>query len=394
MRDYYEILGVSRAATTVEIKKAYRTLAMQNHPDRNPGDAAAEARFKEAAEAYEVLGNDEKRVRYDRFGHAGVRGAAGGAGGPGFNDFGDIFDRFRDIFEGAGTQGGFGDMFGGGRTRRGPQKGRPGSDLRIKLSLTLEEIAEGVEKNVKVRKFVACGVCEGTGAEGGEEESGYDVCTTCNGVGEVQRVTRSVFGQFVSVQPCPACGGEGRLLRKPCQNCKGEGRERGEETITIQVPPGVLEGNFLTMRSAGNAGVRAGSPGDLRIEIEEAEHEHLVREGLDVFHDLVLSLPDAALGTEVDIPTLKGASRLTIDAGTQSGKILRMRGRGLPELGTNRRGDQLVRVRVWTPQRLSAEETALLERLRESPAFKPGAVPNGHANGRSFFSKVKDAFTT
>ncbi len=393
MRDYYEILSVSRTATAVEIKKAYRSLAMANHPDRNPGDREAEARFKEAAEAYEVLSNDEKRARYDRFGHAGVRGANGG-GQQGFTDFSDIFDRFRDIFEGGGVQGGFGDIFGGGRTRRGPQQGRPGSDLRIKLPLTLEEIAEGVEKNVKVRKFVACSVCEGTGAEGGEDAKGasYDTCETCNGVGEVQRVTRSVFGQFVSVQPCPTCAGEGRILKDPCKNCKGEGRERGEETITIQVPPGVLEGNFLTMRGAGNAGVREGVPGDLRIEIEEIAHEHFVREGLDVFYDLVLSLPDAALGTEVDIPTLKGASRLTIDAGTQSGKILRMRGRGLPELGSSRRGDQLVRVRVWTPQRLSADETALLERLRESPAFKPGAPTNGNGHGKSFFSKVKDVF--
>ncbi len=388
MRDYYEILGVSRTATVVEIKKAYRVLAMQYHPDRNPGNAEAEKRFKECAEAYEVLSNPDKRERYDRFGHAGVRGAGGG--GPQFTDFGDIFDRFRDIFESGGASGGFADMFGGGRTRRGPQQGRPGTDLRIKLPLTLEEISEGVEKNVKVRKFVACAACEGSGAEGGVAAAeAYDVCATCNGMGEVQRVTRSVFGQFVSVQPCPTCGGEGRLLRQPCRVCKGEGREKGEETIAVQVPAGVFEGNFLTMRGAGNAGVRGGAPGDLRVEIEEIEHEHFLREGLDVFYDLVLSLPDAALGAEVDIPTLKGTSRLTIDAGTQSGKILRMRGRGLPEYGSNRRGDQLVRVRVWTPQRLSADETALLERLRHSPAFTPGAATNG--GSKSFFSKFKDA---
>lgn len=383
MRDYYEILGVARTADAVEIKRAYRKLALQYHPDRNPGDAEAEARFKEAAEAYEVLSDADKRARYDRFGHAGVRNGNGGAP---FHDINDIFSAFSDIF-GGGTI--FDDVFQGGARARGPRQGRPGSDLRIKLPLTLEEIAEGTDKKIKVRKFATCEVCEGSGAEGGA--AGYTTCPTCNGVGEVRQVTRSVFGQFVSVQPCPACHGEGRLVQHRCGACAGEGRTKVEETLTITVPPGVVEGNYLTLRGAGNAGLRGGAPGDLRVEIEEIPHEHFTREGLDVFLDLHLSFPDAALGTEVEVPTLKGKAKLQIDAGVQSGKILRMRGRGLPDLHGNRYGDQMVRLHVWTPRALTPEEARILEQLREAPSFQPR--PEAEPERKSFFSKVKDAFS-
>ncbi len=387
MRDYYEILGIDRSASQDELKRAYRKMALQYHPDRNPDDAEAERKFKEAAEAYEVLSDAQKRQRYDRFGHAGVRGN-GGAGQPGFQDINDIFSAFSDIFGGSGTI--FEEVFAGqggrGRRRRG---GRTGSDLRIKLPLTLEDIAEGTEKKIKVRKFVVCETCEGTGAQDGE--AGYDACSTCHGTGEIRQVSRSVFGQFVNVQPCPACQGEGRTIRNTCRDCGGEGRQKGEETITITVPAGVLEGNYLTLRGAGNAGLRAGPAGDLRVEIEEVPHEHFTREGLDIFHDLYISFPEAALGTEVDVPTLKGRARLQIDAGVQSGKILRMRDRGLPELNSIRRGDQMIRVHVWTPLRLTEEERSALESLRESESFQP--KPEKEDRRRSFFSKVKDVFT-
>lgn len=388
MRDYYEILGVDRNASPDEIKKAYRKMALQYHPDRNPDNPEAEARFKEAAEAYEVLSTPEKRQRYDRFGHAGVRGNGAQGPGAGFQDINDIFSAFSDIF-GGGTI--FDEMFTGtrGQGRRGPRHGRPGSDLRIKLPLTLEEISEGTEKKIKVRKFVACEVCKGSGAEGGA--AGYTVCGTCQGSGEIRQVTRSVFGQFVNVQPCPVCHGEGRTIQHPCPECRGEGRLKGEETISINVPPGVLEGNYLTLRGAGNAGLRGGVAGDLRVEIEELPHEHFTREGLDIYYDLYISFPDAALGTEVEVPTLKGRARLQVDAGVQSGKILRMRERGIPELNSGRRGDQLVRVHVWTPLHLSAEDEALIEQLRRSPAFEP--KPDRIDERKSFFSKVKDVFS-
>jgi len=388
MRDYYEILGVERDASAIDLKRAYRKLALQYHPDRNPGDKEAESMFKEAAEAYEVLSTPEKRERYDRFGHAGLRGGAGAANGPGFQDINDIFSAFSDIFGGNGSI--FDEVFGGrgrgGRTRR---QGRPGSDLRIKLSLTLEEVAEGTEKKIKVRKYTACTTCDGLGAADGE--AGYATCTTCQGAGEIRQVTRSVFGQFINVQACPTCQGEGRIIKNRCETCSGEGRVKGEETITINVPRGVLEGHYLTLRSAGNAGLRGGPPGDLRVEIEEHKHEHFTREGLDIYHELYLSFPDAALGTEVEVPTLKGRARLQIDAGVQSGKILRMRSRGIPELNTSRFGDQMVRIHVWTPSNLTEEEEKLLEKLRHSPSFTP--VPDEKGDARSFFSKVKDVFS-
>ncbi len=389
MRDYYEILGVERSASADDLKKAYRKLAMKYHPDRNPGDSDAEARFKEAAEAYEVLSNPEKRQRYDRFGHAGVRGNGGQGPGAGFQDINDIFSAFSDIFGSGGSI--FDDVFGGGaargrRTRRG---GRPGSDLRIKLPLTLEEISQGVEKKIKVKKQTPCEECSGRGVK--DENEGYATCQTCQGAGEVRHVTRSVFGQFVNVQPCPTCRGEGRIIRDRCPACSGEGRVKSEETISINVPAGVVEGHYLTLRGAGNAGIRGGEPGDLRVEIVELPHEHFTREGLDIFYDLHISFPDAALGTEAEVPTLKGRARLQIDPGIQGGKVLRMRDRGLPEVHGSRRGDQMVRVHVWTPRGLSDEERASLESMKESEAFRP--APDAADDRKSFFSRVRDVFS-
>ena len=389
MRDYYEILGVDRAASPDDIKKAYRKLAMQHHPDRNPGNAEAETRFKEAAEAYEVLSNPEKRQRYDRFGHAGLRGNGAQGGQAGFQDINDIFSAFSDIFGSSGSI--FDEVFGSQqRARRGGVRGgRPGSDLRIKLPLTLEEITEGVEKKIKVRKFTPCGECAGKGVE--DEKEGFVACQTCQGSGEVRQVTRSVFGQFVNVQPCPTCRGEGRIIKNRCAACTGEGRIKGEETISINVPAGVLEGHYLTLRGAGNAGIRSGEPGDLRVEIEELPHEHFKRDGLDIYYDLHLSFPDATLGTEVEVPTLKGRARVQIDPGVQSGKVLRMRERGLPDLESTRRGDQMVRIQVWTPRTVTDEERAALEKWRDSASFKP--EPGARDDKRSFFSRVRDVFS-
>ncbi len=380
--DFYEILGIDRDASPEAIKKAYRKRAMESHPDRNPGDTEAERRFKEAAEAYEVLSNADKRARYDRFGRQGLGGGASG-GGAGFNDISDIFSAFSDIF---GQDPRFsGGGFGGQRRRRG--QGRPGSDLRVRLELTLEEIAEGVERQLKLRKFIACDTCDGSGAENGD--AGFETCPTCAGQGEVRSVTNSILGQFVNVQPCPTCAGEGRIVVEKCSVCEGEGRAKGEETITVEVPAGVSGGHYLQIRGAGNAGVRGGAPGNLRVEINETDHEDFARDGLDVLHDLHLSFPDAALGTEVEVPTLRGRAKLRIDAGIQSGRVLRMRGRGLPEIGGGRKGDQMVHVHVWTPQSLSPGLTEALEQLRLEPEIAP--KPESREK-RSFFSRVKDAF--
>jgi molecular chaperone DnaJ len=387
MKDYYEILGVNRSASTDEIKKAYRRMAMQYHPDKNPGDQEAESRFKEAAEAYEVLSDPDKRQRYDRFGREGLRGGANGFGAHGFTDINDIFEAFSDIFGG----GPFEDVFGGQQRRsRSRSGGQPGSDLRIKLPLTLEEIADGVEKKIKVKKLVPCEDCGGTGAEDGKPD--YDVCQTCNGTGELRQVSRSVFGQFVNVRTCPTCRGEGRKLRSTCKTCAGEGRVKGEEVIPVTVPSGVSEGNYFRIRGAGNVGVRGGPAGDLLVEVKEEQHEIFIRDGNDIYYDLYLSFPDASLGAEVDVPTLHGSARVRVDEGIQSGKILRMRGKGIPDLDGRAQGDQMVRVHVWTPQNLSKEERESLEALRGSESFVP--KPEKESGGKSFFSRVKDVFTS
>jgi len=379
--DYYDILGVSTDASQKEIKKAYRKKAMEYHPDRNPEDPDAEQKFKRAAEAYDVLSDPDKRQRYDQYGHAGL-GQNGGrrGGGAGFQDISDIFDAFNDIFGGARQRG-----------RSSRRRGRPGSDLRITLPLTLEEIAEGTEKNINIRKFVACETCDGTGAEGGMDGENYVMCPKCDGTGEIRQVSRSVFGQFVNVQACPRCNGEGRIIEDPCDDCGGEGRMEGEESINVSVPAGVMEGNYLTISDAGNAGIRGGLAGDLRIEIKEKPHDDFVRDGLDIYHDLYLSFPEAALGTEVEVPTLKGKARLQIDAGVQAGKILRMRERGIPDLNGSGRGDQMIRVHVWTPRELDGEERELLEKMQGRPHFQP--KPTEEKPKKSFFRKIRDVFS-
>lgn len=376
--DYYDILGVESDASQDEIKKAYRKKAMEYHPDRNPDDPDAEQKFKEASEAYDILSDPETRQRYDRYGHAGL-GQDGGAGRRGFHDIEDIFSAFDDIFGGRG----------GRRSRR--QRGRPGSDLRVTLPLTLEEIAEGTEKNIKVRKFIECETCDGTGAEGGLEGENYVMCPKCDGTGEVRQVSRSVFGQFVNVQACPRCNGEGRIIENPCNECGGEGRMEGEETISVTVPAGVMEGNYLTISDAGNAGIRGGVSGDLRIEIEEKPHEDFVRDGLDIYHDVYLSVPEAALGTEVEVPTLEGRARLEVAPGVQAGKILRMRNRGIPDLEGTGKGDQMIRIHVWTPQELSDSEREMMERLQHHDNFQP--QPDETKPEKSFFSRVSDVFS-
>lgn len=378
-RDYYDVLGVDSDASQDEIKKAYRNKAMEFHPDRNPDDPEAEQKFKEASEAYDVLSDPNTRQRYDRYGHAGLGRDGGGGASRGFHDVEDIFSAFDDIFGGRGRR----------RSRR--QRGRPGSDLRVTLPLTLEEIAEGTEKNIKVRKFLQCETCDGTGAEGGMEGENYVMCPKCDGTGEVRQVSRSVFGQFVNVQACPQCNGEGRIIENPCDECGGEGRMEGEETISVTVPAGVMEGNYLTISDAGNAGIRGGVPGDLRIEIEEEPNDHFVRDGLDIYHDVHLSFPEAALGTEVEVPTLKGRARLEVEPGVQAGKILRMRNRGIPDLEGSGKGDQLIRIHVWTPKELSDSERDMMERLQHHDNFQP--QPDEVNTEKSFFRRVSDVFS-
>jgi len=382
--DYYDILEVDQDASEEEIKKAYREKAMEYHPDRNPDDPKAEKKFKQASEAYEVLSDPQKRRRYDRHGHAGL-GQDGGrrAGrGAGFHDIEDIFSAFDEIFGGAG---------GGRRRRSKRQRGRPGSDLRVTLPLTLEEIAEGVEKELQIQKYVQCETCDGTGAEGGMAGENFAMCPQCDGTGELREVSRSVFGQFVNVQTCPRCNGDGRIIEDQCSDCGGEGRRKGEESISVNVPPGVMEGNYLSVSGAGNAGKRGGATGDLRIEIKEKEHSDFVRDGLDIYYDVHLSFPEAALGTEVDVPTLDGEARLEIEPGIQAGKVLRMRNRGIPDLDGTGRGDQMIRVHVWTPQELTEEEEDVLRDLQTHPNFQP--QPSTQNGEKSVFEHVSDVFS-
>lgn len=379
-RDYYEILDVSKSADTAEIKKAYRKMAVKYHPDKNPGDKEAEEKFKEAAEAYDVLSNSDKRARYDRFGHQGAASSAGGGGyyGGGMN-MEDIFSQFGDIF----GQGGFGGF--GGQSQSQGRRVQKGSNLRIKVKLTLEEIAKGVEKKIKVNKFVPCKVCSGSGAEKG---SSFTTCSTCRGQGRVTRITNTILGQMQTASTCPSCEGEGKIVANKCKSCHGDGIVRDEEVISLNIPTGVAEGMQLNVAGKGNSAPRGGIPGDLIVSIEEVEHAELKRDGNNLYYNCYVSFVDATLGTTIEIPTLDGKAKFKIDAGTQSGKVYRLRGKGLPEVNSYDRGDLLVDVNVWTPQTLSSEEKVMLEALREAPNF----APQPGKKEKSFFDRMKEYF--
>jgi molecular chaperone DnaJ len=390
-RDFYDVLGVAKSASAEEIKKAYRKMAIKYHPDKNPGDKQAEDNFKEAAEAYEILSNAEKKQRYDHYGHAGVGGASGGGGagyGGGGMNMEDIFSQFGDIFGNGGGGGGspFDSFFGGGgQQSRGGRRVAKGSNLRIKVKLTLEEIANGTEKKIKVNKQVSCKTCDGTGAK---DKSSVSTCKTCGGSGAVRRVTNTILGQMQTSSTCPTCNGSGQQITSKCTVCHGEGTTRGEETISINIPAGVSDGMQLSMSGKGNAAPNGGVPGDLIILIEETPHESLKREGNNVVYDLHVSIIDAALGFSAEVPTIDGKAKIKIEPGTQSGKLLRLKGKGIPEVNSYHRGDEIIHVNIWTPKALSAEERAMLEKLRESPNFKP----QPGKNDKSFFEKMKEYF--
>jgi molecular chaperone DnaJ len=384
-RDYYEILGITKGASADEIKKAYRKVAMQFHPDRNPGDKAAEEKFKEAAEAYEVLSDADKRAQYDRYGHAGVQGNGRGFSGGSNMNMDDIFSQFGDIF----GDDIFGSFFGGGRrggAGGGRARGVRGSNLRVKIKLNYEEIAKGVSKNIKVKKYVSCNTCSGSGAK---DKNSVQNCSTCGGSGQVRRVSNTFLGQMQTVTTCPTCNGEGSIVTAKCPVCKGEGRVYGEETVTIDIPAGVQEGMQLSVGGRGNAGERGGPPGDLIILIEEEQHPELHRDGLNVAFELHLSFTDAVFGLQAEVPTIDGKAKIKIPPGTQSGKIFRLKGKGFPGVNSYERGDQLIHINVWTPQHVSPEEKIVLEKLNESPNFQP----KPDKNERSFFDKVREMFS-
>jgi molecular chaperone DnaJ len=378
-RDYYEILGVSKNASKEEIKKAYRKQALKYHPDKNPGDKKAEEHFKEAAEAYEVLRNDDKKARYDRYGHAGVSGAGNGFGGGGMT-MEDIFSSFGDIF---------GDAFGGfgaftGSSRRGRRVNK-GSNLRVKVKLTLHEIANGAEKKIKVSRYDTCTVCGGTGAA---DSQSLSTCTTCRGTGHVTRVTNTILGQMQSTSICPSCGGEGKTITKKCPVCYGEGIVQKQDIIKINIPAGVGKGMQMTVAGKGNAPRRGGIHGDLLVVIDEENHPELIREDNDLIYNLFISVPDAVLGAHVEVPTIDNNVKIKIEPGTQPGKILRLRGKGLPEVNGYGRGDLLVNVNVWIPKNLSREEAKIIEKFKESGTF----TPKPDKNDKGFFERMRGYF--
>jgi molecular chaperone DnaJ len=383
MSDYYQLLDVSKSADTEEIKKAYRKLALKYHPDRNQGSKEAEERFKEVTEAYEVLRDSEKRAMYDRFGKQGGRG--GPSAGPAGFDFSDAIDVFMRDF---GGFSGLDDLFGsrGGSGQR--SSSRRGQTVRIRLSLTLGEVATGVTKTVRVALLNNCDVCDGAGAKPGTKAS---ACSTCGGSGEERHVQRSVFGQFVSVQPCRTCQGEGRVIESPCEKCSGDGRVRSETGIEVEVPAGVTSENFLTLRGRGSVGPRGGERGDLVVLLEVQDDPRFMRDGADLVHELAVTFSQAALGAEVEAPTIDGTARVTIPSGIQSGELLRLKGLGLPELNGAVRGDQVVRVLVWTPDQLSSEQEEVIRRLAEVEAAAPEKIRRGSHKG--FWTRVKEAFT-
>jgi molecular chaperone DnaJ len=377
-RDYYEILGVNKSASDDEIKKAYRKLAIKFHPDKNPDDKGAEDKFKEAAEAYEILSSLEKRQRYNQFGHAGVGGASQGGGGGygGGMNMDDIFSQFGDIFGGGG--------FGGGSRGGGGRRVARGSNLRIKVKLNLQEVAKGAEKKLKVNKFVSCGTCKGSGAKNGQVET----CKLCNGSGVQVRTQQTFLGAMQTQTTCSGCNGEGKTVKDKCSTCHGDGIVRAEEVITINIPAGVAEGMQLSVGGKGNAAPRGGINGDLLVLIEEEEHPELKRDGSNLFYDGYVSFADAALGTSIEIPTVDAKVKIKIEPGTQSGKVLRLKGKGLPDVNSYGIGDLLVNINVWTPQALTAEEKKILENLKDSKNF----APNPNRREKGFFDRMKEYF--
>jgi molecular chaperone DnaJ len=357
-RDYYDVLGVPKGAGPEDIKKAYRQMAMKYHPDRNPGNVEAEEKFKEAAEAYEILNDSEKRERYDRYGHEGMRGGTGGFGGMDF----DLSDALRTFM---GGFGGLGDFFGSVHRKSGPEQG---SDLQIQMELTLQEIAVGVEKKVKIKHYVRCDDCGGSGAQ---SAGSIKTCSVCHGTGQVRQVSRSFIGQFVNIAPCRACGGEGKLITDPCSKCGGTGRKRGDTVLNIRIPAGVATGNYITLQGEGDAGPKGGPPGDVFVTIKEKQDAVFERHGDDLLIHLPISIPQAVLGAEVEVPTIIGKSTLIIDPGTQSGKILRMRGKGIPHLHGTGKGDQLVRIQVWIPTKLAKNTQKLFRDLFNENEMQP-----------------------
>ncbi len=379
-RDYYEVLGVARNANADEIKKAYRKAAIKYHPDKNPGDKEAEEKFKEAAEAYDVLSNQDKRARYDQFGHAGMSGAAGGGfGGGGFGGFSmeDIFSQFGDIF--GGHFGGF-----GGSSRGGARVSR-GSDIRVKVKLTLSEIANGTTKKLKINKTIACDKCGGTGAK---DSSSYATCSTCNGSGYVTRVENTFFGRMQTQGVCPTCGGSGKVITAKCDKCGGEGVVRGEEVVEIKIPAGVGEGMAVTVSGKGNAARQGGIAGDLLVMIEEEHNPELIRDGNDLIHNLNLTVTTCILGGEVEVPTIDGRAKIKIPAGTHAGKVFRLRGKGLPDVNGYGRGDILIVVDITIPDTLNSKERKLVEELSEQPHFKEAES----AEKQNIFERMKNFF--
>ncbi len=376
-RDYYEVLGVDKSASKDELKSAYRKLAIKFHPDKNPGDSQAEEMFKEASEAYDVLSNDDKKARYDRFGHEGMRGA----GHSGFSSAEDVFSSFSDIF-GSSI---FDDFFGQGQSRgRRRERGQRGSDIKIPLALTLEEIAKGATKTIQLKKWVSCNTCTGSGARPG---SGSSSCPSCGGAGEVRQVSRSLFGQFVNVSVCPQCNGSGEIVRDKCQDCSGEGRVRGDDEVKVEIPAGVEAGNYLPLQGKGNAGKNGGLAGNLIIIMEEKEHELFIREGNHVIYKLTISYPEAVLGTELNVPTLWGDESLKIESGTQPGTTLVLKDKGIPNLNSYGKGNQYVMVNIYVPQKLNSKEKELIKNLEEIDSVYP-ENKNSHKSG--FFEKVWD----
>jgi molecular chaperone DnaJ len=385
-RDYYEVLEIDRNASGQDIKAAYRKMAMKYHPDRNPDNKDAEEKFKEAAEAYEVLNDPQKKSRYDQFGHDGLHGMGGGHSG--FSNIEDIFSAFSDVFSGGGNSI-FDEFFGGGSRRRSSRRSmaQRGSDLRVRIPLTLEEIAKGVEKTLKVKKSVVCDDCNGTGAA---TRDAYQKCNVCDGTGEIRHVSRSMFGQFVNIAECSNCAGTGQIITDVCKTCHGNGRVQSEEKVTVTIPAGVEGGNYIPLRGKGNAGYRGGDPGDLIVVIDEKEHDLFERSGNDIIYKLRISYPDAALGKEIEVPTLFGDEEIKIEAGTQPGTVITLRDKGIPYLRSYKKGDQKILINVYVPKKLSSKEKQILKDLADSENICP--LRKEQKKEKDFFEKVKDVF--